>query len=188
GTGTRGRTGLLFGGRFRLLGPYSSSRACPGCSFCNRRSRPRGLVMNWFQWLRQGIKCVRSTQKVATARRRRALPQLEQLEGRLTPAKLVSPTTVIFQDVDGDDVTVKISRPLFTANNVNNVLKFDTGSVNGITSTKQQLTDVFPFALGPSANGIGVSITASRDNSGNGGDNHVNVGQIDATGLFIILD
>src|SRR5262249_23871454 len=98
--------------------------------------------------------------------------------------------------MDGDNVTIKLSKPLLTSIAVaNNVLKFDTGNVlassgNGI---KQQLTQVLLGQLGASANGIGLTIVASRDlvdggNGINGGDGFVNVGQIDAaTGTALDL-
>ncbi|MBO0701067.1 MAG: hypothetical protein J2P46_21910, partial [Zavarzinella sp.] len=53
--------------------------------------------------------------------------RLEPLEPRHAPATLVSPTTVTYQDADGDNVTVVLSRPVLTPGNVNTVFHFDTG-------------------------------------------------------------
>jgi hypothetical protein len=42
-------------------------------------------------------------------------------------AKLVNASTLIYTDSDGDRVTVKVSEPLLTEANVNQVFKFDSG-------------------------------------------------------------
>ena len=73
----------------------------------------------------------------------RARPSLEQLETRLTPATLVSPTTVTYQDADGDAVTIRASRPIFTDEAAANaILTFSVGGVIGTNILPQQLQRV----------------------------------------------
>jgi hypothetical protein len=110
----------------------------------------------------------------------RAASIIEPLEARIAPATLVNPTTVTYQDGNGDTVTVSISKHLFTAANVDNVFAFDTGSVNGDNSTPQQLQTLDLDAFGSAANGLTVSITVPSSNNG-----PVNVGYINASGLNI---
>jgi len=112
--------------------------------------------------------------------RRRAVLQVEELESRRTPATLVNASTVTYQDVDGDAVTIKLTLPLFTPTNVANVLQFTPTGVNGDNSTPQQLRVVNLPQIGAAAEGVGVSITAVR---GSSGDGLVNVGLLDGTGL-----
>ncbi len=107
---------------------------------------------------------------------------IEPLESRIAPATLVSPTTVTFQDKNGDIATVKISAPLLTRSNVKDVFLFDTGSVNGVNSTMQQLESLDIAALGPGANGINISITAQPEGMFPG---VVNVGFINASGIAL---
>src|SRR5829696_1892052 len=53
--------------------------------------------------------------------------RLERLESRDVPATLVSPTTVTYQDADGDHVRVTLSKPLLTPDTVNGAFQFDVG-------------------------------------------------------------
>jgi hypothetical protein len=115
----------------------------------------------------------------------RPLPAaIEPLEARIAPASLVSPTTVTFQDKNGDAVTVTISKPLFTAADVLKVFTFDsafaTGSTAGVDSVQQQLELLNIDALGLAAKGINISITAQPVN---GSPGIVNVGYINSSGL-----
>jgi hypothetical protein len=102
---------------------------------------------------------------------------------------LLNPETVTYQDTDGDDVTVHISKPLFASATINAVLHFDVGATNGTKAapdngTKQQLYKLDFTAIGmpSSANGVSISISAKRDRV-TGGDGFVNVGYINATGI-----
>jgi hypothetical protein len=114
--------------------------------------------------------------------------KLQRLEARETPATLVSPTTVTYQDVDGDVVTIRISKPLFIdAATADSVLDFSASSVDGNNNTGQQLEGVNLFPLGSAAQGIGVSITALRSAT-TGGDGLVNVGHIDAVDASASLE
>src|SRR5262245_13715104 len=95
------------------------------------------------------------------------VPHVEELQARLAPATLVNAMTVTYQDVDGDTVTVKISKPLFNAATINAVLDFDIGSVNNSNALKQQLrmVNLTPLA----AAGTALAINAIRSPI-NGGD------------------
>jgi hypothetical protein len=88
---------------------------------------------------------------------------------------------VTYQDVDGDSVTVKFTKPLLTAANVNSVFTFDAGNVNGDNGAKQQLRRIDLTVLGTASNGTGISAIAQRSLVF-GGNGLANVGQILATG------
>ena len=115
---------------------------------------------------------------------RYARPALQTLETRETPATLVSPTTVTYQDTDGDDVTVRFSKPVLTAANVNTVFHFNQGTVIGSNAQEQQLWEIDLAGLGGAAKGTAVSVLAARSLS-HGGNGMANVGHIDATGIDI---
>jgi hypothetical protein len=115
-------------------------------------------------------------------------PRVELLEGREVPATLVNASTVTFRDVDGDDVTVKLTRPLLTDTaTADLVLDFNVGSVDGSNAAGQQLQAANLFALGAAAQGVGLTVTAAR-NATTGGDGLVNVGQVDAADPTASLD
>lgn len=93
-------------------------------------------------------------------------------------ATLVNASTVTYIDSDRDRVTVKLSRPLLTAANVNDVFKFDGGTVDGPPPGEFQqlrLIDLTPLAT----NGLGVTITVQRI----GGDGLAQIGAIRSTGF-----
>jgi hypothetical protein len=113
---------------------------------------------------------------------RYARPALQTLETRETPATLVSPTTVTYQDTDGDDVTVRFSKPVLTAANVNTVFQFNQGTVIGSNGVEQQLWEIDLAGLGGAAKGTAVSVLAARSPI-HGGNGMANVGHIDATGI-----
>src|SRR5262249_59272845 len=95
---------------------------------------------------------------------------LESLEGREVPATLVSPTTVTYQDIDGDNVAVTLSKPLLKAGNVNTVFTFNTDGVFGNNLAKQQLWKIDLTGLGSAAAGTAITVTATRSlvTGGNG--------------------
>ncbi|HJZ89639.1 MAG TPA: hypothetical protein VKE40_02130 [Gemmataceae bacterium] len=107
---------------------------------------------------------------------------VEPLEGREMPATLVSPTTLTYQDIDGDNVTVTLSKPLLKAGNVNAVFTFNVDGVFSSNLAKQQLWGIDLTPLGGAAAGTAVTLTATRSlvTSGNG---FANVGRINATGI-----
>src|SRR5262245_56092140 len=108
--------------------------------------------------------------------------RLEQLETRDAPATLVSATKLTYQDVDGDNVAVTLSKPLLTAVNVNSVFAFDTGSVDQSNSTKQQLRTINLTGFGVAAAGTSINAVAAHSPV-TGGDGQVNVGFINSTGI-----
>jgi hypothetical protein len=94
---------------------------------------------------------------------------LELLEDRIAPASLLPGGKVVkFTDFDGDLVTVKVSKPVFTDANVASIFAF-AGSVFA-DSGPQQLSVINLFNLGSSANGLNVSVTAKANpnTAGNG--------------------
>src|SRR5262245_28766999 len=101
--------------------------------------------------------------------RLRPILRLEHLERRDAPATLVGLNTVTFQDADGDNATVTLSKPLLSAANVNSVFDFDAGSVNGSNAVKQQLQRIDLTALGAAAKGVSVIVSATPSPA-NGGD------------------
>lgn len=117
------------------------------------------------------------------SRRQQFRPQVEALETRLVPAMFVNATTVTYQDIDGDDVTIHTSRAIFTQTNVNNntVLVFSGPSTGN--NSPQQLEEINLTGFTPaSIRGMTLSVTAVRD-AITGGDGFANVGYINAAGI-----
>ncbi|HEX3151618.1 MAG TPA: hypothetical protein VHR66_26325 [Gemmataceae bacterium] len=112
--------------------------------------------------------------------RHRFRPALEVLEARETPATLVNPTTVAYQDFDGDIVTVKLTlkKPGLTAATAATIFTFDTQFGSG---GPQQLQTINLTSLGVGANGLSIKTSAVRGKLG--GDGIAALGQIDATGI-----
>lgn len=102
----------------------------------------------------------------------------ESLEDRSMPAVLFSPSLIQYQDVDGDWAEIRITQPLFTPENINSILKFDVGSVDGTSSSKQQLQSINLFSLRSNQGFIDLTVTtqAGRRGTGNG---RIDVGGID---------
>ena len=115
-------------------------------------------------------------------------PSVEILEDRIAPATLLNPYTVTYQDIDGDKVLVKITKPLFTPSLVNSILHFSIGGVDNSNDTPQaldviNLTDTLPNiqGLGLSVQGLGISVTVLQKVGT--GDGQANVGAILAATL-----
>lgn len=104
---------------------------------------------------------------------------IEPLESRVAPATLVNPTTVTFRDIDGDNVTIKVTKPIFTEANVNSLLGF-VGGFDG--NGPQTLSSISFASLPESANGIGVTITAKRSPI-HGGNNAVYISAFNASNV-----
>ncbi|HQR08806.1 MAG TPA: hypothetical protein PLN21_18415 [Gemmatales bacterium] len=101
----------------------------------------------------------------------------ESLEDRSVPATLVSPTTMTFQDVDGDIAAVIFSKPVLDEYNVNEVFQFDAGSVNGSNGLKQSLRNinlVARFAVDIN----GADMTVKVISKARRGDGEVHVGNV----------
>lgn len=104
---------------------------------------------------------------------------LEILEARVAPAKILSPTTVIYTDLDGDLVTLKLSKGLFESNTIANaVLTFSSGAgaVNDSITTPEQL-QLIDLQTRP-VTGLTIMVTAKTTAAG--GDSFANVGAIKA--------
>ena len=116
--------------------------------------------------------------------RRSSRLRLVELETRQTPATLVSPTTLTYQDVDGDAVTVTLSKPVLTSATVaGNVFVFDAGGVNGNNAQPQQLQTIDLTKLPPAAAaGLSVTVSATRSRT-TGGDGFAAVGAVNAPGI-----
>lgn len=114
----------------------------------------------------------------------RSTSSLEPLESRIAPAALLNHRTVTFQDMDGDTVTVKVSKAVLHEDTINDVFKFSSGLVDGSSATPQQLQliDLTALAALGTASGIEISVSAKRSVA-LGGDGFVNVGRINATGI-----
>jgi hypothetical protein len=107
---------------------------------------------------------------------------LEYLEPRIAPATLVNPTTVTYQDQNGDDVTIKLSKPIFAAASIANVLTFNVNSVDNSLPQQLQKVNLNGFQDPGAADGVSLSIVAKRSAT-HGGDGLANVGYIQAIGL-----
>jgi filamentous hemagglutinin len=104
--------------------------------------------------------------------------QLQTLESRQVPAILVNPSTLTYQDVDGDLVTVKLNKNVLTADNIATVFTFDGGSF-GDNSSAQSLKLIDLTSL--SVKGANLSVTAKKLLDGKAST--ANVGTINATGI-----
>jgi hypothetical protein len=110
-------------------------------------------------------------------RPRRVRIHLEALEDRTLPATLVGPTTLTYQDIDGDMVRVSFSKPVLTADNVNDIFQFNVGTVSGSNAIKQKLMVLSTVALdADSANRL--NITVQVQTKALHGDGLANVGQL----------
>lgn len=105
---------------------------------------------------------------------------IETLEDRIAPATLLPGGKVVtFTDSDGDDVTVKFSKPILTDANVGSIFIFD----NAFTDSGPQLLKTLVLRdLGPEANGVNVTITAHRS-AASGGNGQVQIGSVDASNV-----
>src|SRR5262249_28674560 len=113
---------------------------------------------------------------------RSAALRVDELERRDAPATLVSPTKVTYQDADGDIVAIKFSNAILSAGNVNSVITFINGNVDGTNAAKQQLELINLTSLGAAANGTSIAVEVTLI-SVNGGDGFVAVGGIYAEGI-----
>ena len=91
---------------------------------------------------------------------------IEPLEPRIAPATFVNPTTITYHDVDGDLVTVKLSKPLLAdIATASQIFHFDTGAfVASVTpdTTAQQLQLVDFTGISGVASGVGLTVTVDR--------------------------
>lgn len=134
--------------------------------------------------------------KAATAKKKNTGSSFESLENRIAPAILVNATTVTYADLDGDLVTVKFSKPVFTGSPAAALLlaermftfKDATGATthitgnNGVGEQLQLLSidTIVPFGTKNPLSGASLSITATKQNGI--GNDLTDVGAIRATG------
>lgn len=118
---------------------------------------------------------------------------IEPLEGRIAPAVLIDAQTISFNDLDGDVVMVKLSKPLLTSGNVGNVFKFSDGTTDSaFASTGPQQLRLIDFNAFPknldtfisTAEGASITVTAAKG-AGNVGNDLTNVGYVRATTISL---
>lgn len=107
------------------------------------------------------------------------MKSIERLESRIAPATLVNPTTVKFIDADGDNVTVHISKPLFTEANFQNALALSPVELFPGGDMGEYLSQFDVKEFGLAAQGLDITITAKRSAT-HGGNGRVDIGSIDA--------
>jgi hypothetical protein len=141
---------------------------------------------------RKAVRAPAAPTKPPQPRKGNVTSSFEMLEGRIAPAILLNPSTITFQDLDGDLVTVKFSKPLFTATGaaldtvLNGVFKFSAGGFgNNATPQQLQLIDltVIPLVNGKNpASGTSISVTAAKTSTPAGlvGNDLTNIGYIKA--------
>src|SRR5262245_25339391 len=85
---------------------------------------------------------------------------LQCLEPRDAPATLVNATTLSYRDIDGDTVTVKVSKPILDSATINNVFQFSSGfgAVNGNNNTPQALHLIILANLADPTDARGMSL------------------------------
>ncbi|MEO6569379.1 MAG: hypothetical protein ABIO94_11505 [Opitutaceae bacterium] len=112
----------------------------------------------------------------------RTASSIELLEDRIAPASLLPGGKIVtFTDIDGDAVTVTLSKALLTAGNVGTVFKF-TGSAFG-DSGPQQISLLDLHALG-GANGVDISAVAKRSPTA-GGNGAIDIPTINASDVNV---
>lgn len=115
------------------------------------------------------------------SQKRRTVLTVEQLETRFAPATLVNSTTVTYRDLDGDDVSIKFSKPILTDVNKEVILQFESDGITGDNSVGQRLVRIYLDGVIEAA---GTSITTTaKANRTNGGNGLANLGEINAPAL-----
>lgn len=112
--------------------------------------------------------------------------KIEPLELRIAPAAIfINATTATYLDVDGDQVTVKFSKPILTPANAASVLITATAGMG-----EQLRTIDLTIAGLPSPAGTNLSITAKPQDLApvdgipdKSGDGQANVGWLTASGI-----
>ena len=128
---------------------------------------------------------------------RKEIVGIEPLEGRIAPATILNPSTVIFTDMDGDTVTIEFSKPLFNQATpaqqlvaLEAVFDFQKAGQDGALVDSAfadsgpqylKLMDLTKFSLmGPKSVAGDVSLTITADDAGPG-DGFTTVGRINGT-------
>jgi hypothetical protein len=115
---------------------------------------------------------------------RKASLCVDQLESRYAPARLLGPTQLVYQDKDGDTVTVTFTKPVLNFGNPNTIFTFDSGvgAVNGSTAAREQLRRIDLTSIPVASIGVGITVNAIRSPI-NGGDGFAAVGEVIATDI-----
>lgn len=106
---------------------------------------------------------------------------LERLESRIAPAAVTISAdhkTATWTDVDGDAVTLKVTKPILDPSGAQFTFLPQAGGDVGFQLALLDLTGV-----GTAGQGTSLTFSAKRDVAEHHGDGAVNVGRIDATGL-----
>lgn len=111
---------------------------------------------------------------------------LRGLEARNAPATLVNPTQLTYQDIDGDNVTVSLTRPIPAVTDISTVFVFENGFAAGDNSIKQKLQRIDLTSFGNVVAGTMIKTVATASKT-NGGDGYAHVGFINATGIDLGL-
>src|SRR5262245_64773306 len=92
----------------------------------------------------------------------KAFLSVDQLESRYAPARLLGPTQLVFQDKDGDTVTVTFTKPVLNFGDPNKIFSFDSGvgAVNGGTAVREQLRRIDLTGIPAASIGVGITINA----------------------------
>ena len=101
---------------------------------------------------------------------------LEFLEPRIAPAILLSPQSFSYIDIDGDDVRVTFSKPILTQANFDSIVNISGGLAG---TGAQDLIGLDLFNLGPTVNGLNITITA-KPSPDFGGDHVISGVYVDA--------
>src|SRR6516162_3443543 len=105
---------------------------------------------------------------------KRAIPRLEELERRLVPASLINPTTLIYTDVDGDQVTVRV----VGHGSPDPQLALDDFTFAAVRQGEQlQQIDLSGDPSGFAGSDLEIDVVP------NGGDGLANIGYISAAGV-----
>jgi len=122
---------------------------------------------------------------------------IEPLEGRIAPASLIDAHTVQYNDLDGDVVTVTVSKALFdpaastTVNKLDQIFTFTNGTTASLFDDsgpqQLQLLDLTKVSVDlntfiSDADGTSISITAAKVGAS---DDLTNVGAIKATNIAL---
>ena len=114
---------------------------------------------------------------------------IEHLEARIAPASvatLLNISTILYSDVDGDNVTIHISKPIFTIANANAALVLPhIQPAPTAPSPSRSIPSMSRNSAPPE--GLSLSITASVSKT-HGGNGQVDVGAINGSSNALNLD
>jgi len=152
------------------------------------------LQMLWSKLRRKRPQPARAGVHKPAPRPAAGAPSVEPLERRIAPASLINPSTLVYTDLDGDTVTISLSKALFdlpasTLNTkLDDVFSFSTGDAHSGTETPQQL-QLIDLTKAPVVDfknaAAGISFTISATKVGEAGDSLADIGAVKASGLAL---